>query len=205
MKLNASLQLIGLSLLLSSSALADDQNTFSSLTVGFTVTKPASWQFFTAEQNLENLKRVDMGDKQFQELVTKYATAPLVMMAKYPEPYDDLNPSFKVNIKPLGRMKGQDPKKILGAVVKGLKRMFKDLRMVQPPSDTTVSGLNAAHMRVDYSLSIPDGRSFPTASEMWIVPRGDYLFMIGTGTRQDEKTGTRAAIQTILKTVKIDK
>jgi hypothetical protein len=41
-------------------------------------------------------------------------------------------------------------------------------------------------------------------SELWIVPRGDYFFMIGAGTRQDEKTGTRKEIQEILKTVKID-
>ncbi len=58
-------------------------------------------------------------------------------------------------------------------------------------------------MRIDYSLTIPDGRFFPTASELWIVPRGDYFFMIGAGTRQDEKTGSRKEILKILNSVEL--
>ncbi len=34
---------------------------------------------------------------------------------------------------------------------------------------------------------------------------GDYFFIIGAGTRQDEKTGSRDEIKQILSTVKIDK
>jgi len=45
---------------------------------------------------------------------------------------------------------------------------------------------------------------FPTASELWIVPRGDYFFLIGAGTRQDEKTGGRDEIRSILGTVRIE-
>jgi hypothetical protein len=58
-------------------------------------------------------------------------------------------------------------------------------------------------MRINYSLQIPDGRSFPTTSEMWIVPKGNYFYMIGAGTRQDEKTGSRREIRQILDSVKI--
>jgi hypothetical protein len=34
---------------------AGDPNKFESLTVGFEVTKPAEWQFITAEENLKKL------------------------------------------------------------------------------------------------------------------------------------------------------
>jgi hypothetical protein len=36
------------------------------------------------------------------------------------------------------------------------------------------------------------------------VPRGDLLFMIGVGTRQDEKSGTRKEARGIIDTIKID-
>jgi hypothetical protein len=124
---------------------------------------------------------------------------------KYPEPFDDLNPSFKVNIKPLGQLKGADPKQILNLILPQFQKMFQDFALIQPPIDTKVSGLNAAYMSINYSLAIPDGRTFPTTSEMWIVPRGDFFFMIGAGTRQDEKTGSRKDIQAILNTVVLSK
>ena len=60
-------------------------------------------------------------------------------------------------------------------------------------------------MRIHYSLIIPDGRKFPTSSELWIVPRGDYFFMIGAGTRQDERNGSREEIHEILSTVVLSK
>lgn len=185
-------------------AFAGSDNTFSSKTVGFSVIKPDSWQFLTADQNLENLKQTKLSDEEFQQLMLKYATAPLVVIAKYPEPFDDLNPSFKVNIRPFGRLKGADPKQILAMVSAQFRNIFKDYELVQEPTDTKVSGINSGYMRINYSIQIPDGRSFPTTSELWIVPRGDYFFMIGAGTRQDEKTGTRNEIQEILQTVKID-
>ncbi len=189
--------------LLSFGTFAQDTNVFESVTVGFKVTKPSEWQFVTAEKNLENLKKVQMNDEEFQQLMLKYSTAPLVAMMKYPEPFDDLNPSFKVNIKPLGQLKGTDPKQILGLMLPQFQKIFQDFRLVQEPTDTKVGKLPAAYMRINYSLAIPDGRTFPTASELWIVPRGEYFFMIGAGTRQDGKTGSREEIAKILSNVEL--
>jgi hypothetical protein len=83
--------------------------------------------------------------------------------------------------------------------------MFKDFTIVQEPSQTSVSGLKAAHVRIHYSLQTPDGRTIPTASDLWIVPRGKFFFILGAGTRQDEKTGSRDEIQKILSSVVIEK
>ncbi len=182
----------------------ESENTFRSVSVGFEITKPESWQFLTAEQNMENLKRTKLSDEEFHQLMLKYATAPLVAMMKYPEPFDDLNPSLKINVKPFGQLKGIDPKQILSMVSGQFANIFKDYKLVEGPSDTEVSGIKSGYLRFNYSLQIPDGRSLPTTSELWIVPRGDYFFMIGAGTRQDEKTGTRKEIREILKTIKID-
>ncbi len=189
--------------LLSFSVFAQDDNVFESVTVGFKVTKPSEWQFVTAEENLESLKNVQLNDEEFKQLMLKYSTAPLVAMMKYPEPFDDLNPSFKVNVKPLGNFKGDDPKKIMGLMLPQFYKMFDSFKLVQPPVDTAVDELPAAYMRMDYSVAISDGRSFPATSELWIVPRGDYFFLIGAGTRQDGVTGSREEISKIISSVEL--
>ncbi|MFO7529002.1 MAG: hypothetical protein R6W86_09400 [Marinobacter sp.] len=185
------------------SAFAQEKNLFESVTVGFKVTKPDDWNFISAEQNRESLERFQMTDKEFHQQMVKYSSAPLVAMMKYPEPFEDLNPSFKVNIKPLGQLKGSDPKEILNLILPQFKKVFQDFNLTQRPTDTEVDGLPAAYMRINYSLAVPDGRVFPTTSELWIVPRGDYFFMIGSGTRQDEKTGSREEISEILSSVEL--
>jgi hypothetical protein len=187
-----------------SNVLCED-NTFKNSTVGFSVTKPADWRFATLDQHMENLSRTKLNDEQMQEAMQKYATVPLVVMMKHPEPYDDLNPSFKANIKPLGNLPADDPVAIINLMTAPMARMFKDFKVVEPAAATTVAGLKAAHVRIHYSLAIPDGREFPTVSDLWIVLRGKYYIILGAGMRQDGKTGTREEIEKILSSVVIDK
>ncbi len=183
---------------------AGQSDVFTSPTAGFKVTKPAGWHYVTAAQNLESLKATKLSDQEFQAAMLKYATAPLVAMTKFPEPYDDLNPSFKVNIKPFGQLKGKAATDIIGLILPQFQKAFKDYKLVQTPIEVEVSGLKAGYARINYSLQTPDGSLFPTTSELWIVPRGDYFFILGAGTRQDEKTGSRKEIETIIRSVKIE-
>jgi hypothetical protein len=185
-------------------AVADDAAEFKNPTVGFYATKPAGWHFVTAQQNVENLKRAELNDEKFKAAMLKYATAPLFVIMKYPEPFNDVNPSFRVSVRPAGSLKGADPKKLVNFSLGQFKRLYKDYRITQPASDAVVSGLKGAYARIDYTLEATGVGSFPTTSELWIIPRGDYLFIMGAGTRQDEKTGSRAEIRAILDTVRID-
>lgn len=185
-------------------ALAADTAVFDSPTAGLQLTKPAEWSYVTTAQNMNNIKAVKLNDAEFHAAMQKYATAPLVAMTKFSEPFDDVNPSFKVNIKPYGELKGKSPQEIINLVLPQFQKVFKDFVLVQTPIDVVVSGIKSTYARVNYTMEIPDGRNFPTTSELWIVPRGDYFFMIGAGTRQDEKTGSREEIQSILRTVKIE-
>jgi len=193
-----------LALLIAGHAHAAEPDVFSSPTAGFKVTKPSGWHFMSAEQNKANLKAVKMNDQEFQQAMEKYATAPLVAMTKHEEPYADVNPSFRVNIRALGDLKGKPPVELAGLLVPQLQKVFKDFDLVQPPIEIVVSGHKSAYVRMNYTLETADGGAYPTTSELWIVPRGDYFFMVGAGTRTDEKTGTRKEIAAILKTVKID-
>lgn len=179
-------------------------DTYVNPTLGIKVTKPSGWQYVTAEQNAENLARGHLKDEHAAARVRETATAPLVAMVKHPEPYEDLNPSFKIHVKPLQHLPADDPKKLLGVIAGPLSDMFNDYTVVTPPTDTTVAGLKAAYLKIHYSLTDPDGRSFQTCSELWVVPRGRFFFMIGAGTRQDEATGTRSEIRAIINSLVIE-
>lgn len=189
--------------LFSGAALAAEPNVFSNPTAGFTVTKPVGWHYVTADQNLNNLKAAQLGDKEFQAAMVKYATTPMVAMTKHQEPYEDVNPSFKVNIKPLGQFKGKDPKEIIGVMLPQFQKLFKDFALAQQPTHVTISGLPAAYTRINYTMEVEGIGALPITSELWIIPRGDYFFVLGAGTRQDERTGTRKEVESIVNTIVI--
>lgn len=178
-----------------------DENLFRNPTAEFQMTKPDGWVYLTAQQNSANLKGVENADADLRSAMERYATAPMVVIAKYPEPFDDLNPSFKVNVRPMGSFAGSTPKAILAAILPSLQRAFPDAAVVQAPEDVKVGGLDGAHIILNYTLRA-QGRAYPTASELWVVPRGDFFFMIGAGLRQDEATGTRAEIVQILESIR---
>lgn len=169
-------------------------------TLGIRVAKPDGWHVLTAEANAENLARVRLDDKQMQEAVARYANAPVIAFSKYEEPYEDLNPSFKVTVRPMGALAGRSAVEILDMIVPTLKTTFSDAIIRQPATEVTVSGKPAAYARIDYTLKAGE-LAFPTASEMWIVPRGSHFFIIGVGRRQDEKNGTRIETQAIVDSI----
>ena len=77
-------------------------NRFHSPTAGFTVVKPATWQFASLEQVATNRAVARLKDKELEQLIRQRANAPLVVILKHPEPHDDLNPST------LGPQEGPD-------------------------------------------------------------------------------------------------
>lgn len=171
-------------------------------TIGLQITKPEAWYTLTAEANAANLGRVEFDDRAIEEAVARYATAPVVAFSKYEEPYDDVNPSIKINIRPQGTLQGQNAVQIMSVMLPALKKAFSDGLIQQAPTETTLSGLPAAYLRLAYTLKA-GGASYPTTSELWLVPRGSHFFMVGAGSRTDEKTGSRAELRAIVESIRI--
>ena len=171
-------------------------------TLGLSVVRPRTWSTITADENVRNLAAVHMDDRHLQELAVQYAATPIIAFAKYREPYGDLNPSFKINIRPLGSFAGHAPEEVLNAAIPTLRRMFGDLNIDYAPTRTTLSGKAAAYTRLSYTLRT-GGHEFPTVSEIWLVPNGPVFFMIGTGTRADEKNGSRREARAIVDSIQI--
>lgn len=182
-------------------------NDFENLALGFKVSKPSGWIFLTAEENIENFnQKIELNDEEFKKQVVKSFGAPLVIMTKHSDPsFNDVNPSFRVKTKPLQELRDDEPKKLLKMLLPFFKNQFNNFKLMQAPSDTEVSGLKAAYARVNYTLDATDERSFPATSELWVIPREGYYYIIGAATRQDEKTGSREEIKKILESVEITK
>lgn len=195
--------LFAILLAFSAYALSDEPDVFRNQTVGFAVTKPGGWHFATVEQNLNSLKSVQLDNKEFKAMMVKYATVPFLVMTKHKEPYHDLNPSFKVNIQPLGPFKGKDVRTILSAILSQYQNVLKDFKLVQPPTSVSISGVASAYTRMNFTMEVDGVGAFPTAAELWIVPQGDFYFLVGAGTRQDERTGSRKEIESIVNTIVI--
>jgi hypothetical protein len=185
---------------------AAGQNIFTNSTLGFSITKPPHWQVTSAEDYFKNLNQVRTENKEFQELAIKYAKVPLFAFMKYPEPYDDINPSIKVHYKyreALPNFAGKNPQQILDFTIETFKQVFKDFKIIEAPTDADLSGIKSAYMKYQYTLTAPDGRGFPNCSEMWVVPRGDYFYLIVVGYRQDASAEDLKDIKQMISSIKI--
>lgn len=174
-----------------------DADRYENPTLQFVLTKPATWHFMSLQQHRENLERVAFGSEAFKQQVIAQSTSPLVMITRHPEPYAGLNASLKVSVKPFGALPTREPVPLLDMILPTLKQQLNGVQVIQAPRATTVAGLPAAHVVLHYTLGATDGDAFATASELWIVPNGDFFYMIGAGYAQGD-ADTRAEIAKVV-------
>lgn len=183
---------------------AQPAEVFHSATAGFAITKPEGWKFVTAQQHTQNLKSTKVNDADLQAAIVAGGGTPLVVVAKYPEPYPALNPNVTVYVRALGDLKGQPATKILGTVLQIFRSGLNDFQINQSPVATDFSGLKGAYMRATYTLQTQQGDMFPVISDMWLVPRGKFFFIIGMGVPWKNDPALQSEIVSILNSIKID-
>jgi len=183
---------------------AADTNVYSNSALGINVTKPTDWHFMSGNQFLENVRDTKLKDEELHKLLEK-SPVPLMVLTKYAEPLDDLNPSLKIRVLPLGNFPADNPTNIGNDII----RFSKDLnsKVEVEPTETTVADHKASYLKTSYDIVLADNRVFHACSEVWVVPikKRDFYFMFIADTRADEKNGTRTEIKGILDSVKIDK
>jgi hypothetical protein len=160
--------------------------------VGFSIELPDGWVQPGSDAFYENLGRVVLDDPEFQKTLVKRANIPLAMATKHAEPYSDVNPSVKVNVRPYGNLPSREPVEIISIMVGPLKKLFRDFKVVSGPENVLMNGNNVGHIAIEYTM-VTDAGSFPIASELWVVPGRHLFYMIGTGYKQGENAD---AIQT---------
>lgn len=183
---------------------AMNTNRIHSPTAGFTVVKPATWQFASLEQVATNRVVARLKDKELEQQIRQRANAPLVVILKHPEPHDDLNPSTQVMVRPLGQLEGKTAVELMRLVVPTIQRAMADFAFVEQIQETKVGGISAAYMKAKYTVANPEGREFKTLSRMWILPRGSFMFLISMSGPQEGPDVSETEFKAILDSIKLD-
>ena len=178
-----------------------DANLFENKTVGLKLTKPTSWHFLTVKSHLTNLEQIKLKDKKLQQAMIQNSTLPLVIIAKYKEPYNQLNPTLKVIVRSLHGMDASKPVKMVNTILPTLKKSFMDFEIKTSPKPVEVGGQKAAYVHLHHKLNTKKGDTYLVSSEMWFIPKGNSVFMIGVGTEVGDKTDTRKDIQSIIESI----
>lgn len=193
-------------LLVCAPAVAQDANLFESATAGFSLKKPTGWRFASLEQVTKNRASVRLNDEELEKLVQQQATAPLVVMTKHEEPFDGLNPSFQVLIRPLpASLAGATPKQILELVLPSVQKAYQDFARESPIREFTMSSHAAAESVATYTVRTKEGGVFPTRGRMIVVPRGQFMFLMSASAPPEGEDQSNEAFESVLSSISIAK
>lgn len=186
-----------------SSARLHAQERFSNETAGISLIPPPGWQVVSMQQVMDNRGQLRLPDSQLQAGIQR-ATAPLFVFAKYAEPFNGINPTVQIVLRPKPASLGTSPAGILQATIRTLQRAFPDYRQIEPVRSATVGGKAAAYMKAAYTLPTTSGRTYPVIARTWLVPRGGFMFLIGMSGTPDGPDGADAEFARVLETIAIE-
>lgn len=166
-------------------------NVYTNSTLGVSVTKPAGWSFAPTEWQRANLDNLQLENQALRKLLATYSTEPVVIITKYHETSDKLNPVFKILFRPLGPNADLAPEEILEMQLPLMRDAFDDFEVIEKPAAIEASGLPGARMTVAFTVEDVHERDFLTRTRQWIVKRGDAAFiMAASGPPQGEDEST---------------
>lgn len=183
---------------------AEAPDVFSNASVGFSIEKPQGWHYISADESAKNRDAVRLKNREVQELIKRRPQPRLVTMARHHEPYPELNPSVTVGVKPISNPETFDPVDVLQFMVRPLKGVYDDFKVVEAPKKVTLKDREAAYTKVHYTLKTPDGKQFPACSEMWVIPRGEICFIVSAGSSPKPDAPERAEIDRAIESITID-
>jgi hypothetical protein len=171
---------------------------------GFGLIKPSGWHFATVEMEQANRERVTLGNKELDEHVRKRANPSLVLVSKYPEPTDKLNPSIKVLLRPLAHLEGAPALDVGNAIVGMMKQTIPTFQVEGGVEQAVVSGLPASKVRARFTIAAAaGGASYEVRSRTWFVPRGPYLFVIAMSGPTEGEDMSETEFSQVLESITI--
>jgi len=195
--------LLALALSLAFATMAADENTFESQMLGFSLTKPESWHFVSANTYLQRTKEATLNDPEMDKRWKESMRAPLVVIAKYPINHPDVNTTVKADAKPYGQLSstssGVD---IINTLLPVFQKNFHEFQIEKGPFEVTLSGHKGGYIKINY-VSVTTAGRYPSTSEMWIVPRENVFFILGGGYKRGAKEAPHEIAQ-IIQSVSIE-
>lgn len=172
--------------------------------IGFQISYYKNWVTLDSKSLATNLNNLTTKDSNFTKLLQTNASLPFFAISKYQEPHDDLNPSLRVNARPLGGLKGKSMVEIIKIIIPNFQKIYEDFKIIDEPKIIKINNIEMAYTKFYYILKNTDGKEFKSCSELWLIDKGDFFIMIGAGSKQDESNGKRQEIQDMINTIKIN-
>jgi hypothetical protein len=182
---------------------ANDTQTIKFQTFGISIEKPNSWFEISAESYTDNLNKVKTKDEEFNALLRKHSKVPFFAIYKFKDPYDNINPSLKINISPAGSMDSAKPDLFLKSIIRTMESKFANFRIISKPELDSINGKKCAFAKYSYSLAVEGAISYKITSALWILPHKNQIFIIGVGYRSDEANAKFAEFRKIVSSIKL--
>ncbi len=172
---------------------------------GFSIEIPSGWVVLNQGEVLENRNTVQLMEKDIQEKVNSEQFQTLVIIAQHHEPYEGLNATIKVVYRKLGEFRQSSPTEILRLATAIIRLAVQDYDLKEPVRSTTISGFNASHLRVNYTIAGNKGKTHDVDSSFYVIPRGDYMFVVRTMNLSADSDKLGPILDDSIKSIKIEK
>lgn len=182
----------------------DSFNTYKNSVLGFKINYDKNWNVLKADDIYNNLDKISLNDSAFNEMIKKNAAIPFFAITKFKEPYDDINPSIKINTKSYGALLGKKLEELYGIMIPQFEKLFNDFKIIEPPKEQILNKTKSVYIKFYYTMKTKEGLEYKTCSEMWMIDRGNYYYLIGAGSKQDESNCSRKEIFEMLNTISLD-
>ena len=183
---------------------ADDNNTFHNLCYGIKISKPEKWKF----ENYQNLLKSDIHfiykNEEMANKINECPTSYCVLITRYNEPYDGLNPILKVTPVIIKDYANVNPTFILKTYLSLMNNFFNDFSIVQGVNNLKIDGNTAYQVKAKYSVKDNLNRTFRINSGMTIVIKDSIGFVIQTTCAQDGDDLTDKQFDFIINSIKFD-
>lgn len=184
-------------------AQATEREVFRSPTHGIELVKPEGWHFQTIGELIGSMEDTKLKTEALRPIFHDSVRSILVTVAKYPEPYDGLNPSVTIHISPYGKLEAASPRELMNLGLAAYPLIFDDV-VPEALRDVEMAGHPAVESRMTATAHKKSGTIMPMKSVSWLVPRDGYYVSISAGVRQDEANGTMEEVLAVLDTLQID-
>ena len=139
---------------------ADEQTNgmFASKRLSFRITKPSGWFFDARDENPAPNKTA-------------------VLITKFREPYEGLNPSCRVIVAPLGALPNHSPLQWAEAQIQKDKRSRGDFVLLEGPKEVKVGGVKGAFFKAA-ATAAAEGHTFKVLIRAYFAADSEHVFKI---------------------------
>ncbi|TGL52278.1 hypothetical protein EHQ59_09495 [Leptospira kemamanensis] len=172
--------------------------------LGLSIEKPDSWEEVTNDEFSDNKNRLQLKTKTFTKILHENKELPLYSMRKgNPETDEYLT---MINIKAQSSdLEFNNIPYDLRILLSRMSYVLKKFEYILEPKVVRINGNLAGYAVFTYKLLDEDNQEFQVVSAIWIFPRKDFFYLVGSSFVSEDFEPTLNEIKQIVSTLKITK